>query len=132
MTGHAGFGAAKSASAPAFFGRDFMKFDPRHRGGATLGFFKGWKQQRYRTMTAEELLSWWCRKAVLNDDAELSRLDALVFDVVSDARRKGIPRSILDKAAGGSVRKYFRSAILDHKRNIKPELADVLIDHDPE
>lgn len=77
-------------------------------------------------MTAHELLEWWRLKAVDRDERDLSALDALIFDVISDARRKGILRPELDKAAGGSIRKYFRNAILARNTNLKPRLDDLL------
>jgi hypothetical protein len=77
-------------------------------------------------MTAHELLQWWRFKAVDRDGASLSALDALVFDVISDARRKDISRPELEKAAGGSIRKYFRTAILARHQGIKPQLDDLL------
>lgn len=77
-------------------------------------------------MTAEEFLQSWRVEAIERNCAELSKLDALIYEVVADAKRRGILRADLDKAAGGSVRAYVREAILALHRNVKPSLNDVL------
>jgi hypothetical protein len=64
-------------------------------------------------MKAKDLLESWHVKAI-EEGEQLSTLDILVFKVFEDARQRGITYATLKKAAGNSVREYFREILVSN------------------
>jgi hypothetical protein len=63
--------------------------------------------------TAIQFLEHWREANVYAELRALEQLDETVTQCISDAAEAGIPSNELEKAAGGSLKEYLRTAIID-------------------
>jgi hypothetical protein len=64
------------------------------------------------TAPVKDFLEGWRRKYVEGlKGVSMTYLDALMYDLISDARKRGYSRQDLDNAAGGNLRGYITQAL---------------------
>jgi hypothetical protein len=63
--------------------------------------------------TALQFLENWRQNYVYAEPRALEQLDATVIECIGDAAEAGISVDDLEKAAGGSLKEYLRTAIID-------------------
>lgn len=63
--------------------------------------------------TAIQFLTRWREANVYAEPRALEQLDATVTQCLADAAEAGIAADHLEKAAGGSLKEYLRTAIID-------------------
>jgi hypothetical protein len=63
--------------------------------------------------TAIQFLENWRETYVYAELRALEQLDATVIECIGDAAEVGISADDLEKAAGGSLKEYLRTAIID-------------------
>jgi hypothetical protein len=63
--------------------------------------------------TAIQFLERWREACVYAEPRALEQLDATVTQCTADAAAAGISAADLEKAAGGSLKDYLRTAIID-------------------
>lgn len=63
--------------------------------------------------TALQFLERWREANVWAEPRALEQLDATVTQCIADAAEAGIPADDLAEAAGGSLKEYLRTAIID-------------------
>jgi hypothetical protein len=63
--------------------------------------------------TALQFLENWRQNYVYAELRALEQLDATVIECIGDAAEAGISVDDLEKAAGGSLKEYLRTAIID-------------------
>jgi hypothetical protein len=63
--------------------------------------------------TAIQFLERWREACVYAEPRALEQLDATVTQCIADAAEAGVSADELEKAAGGSLKEYLRTAIID-------------------
>jgi hypothetical protein len=63
--------------------------------------------------TAMQFLQRWREAYIYAEPRALEQLDATVAQCIADAAKAGIPTDDLEKAAGGNLKEYLRTAIID-------------------